>query len=62
MNGTIGVGDPEGTVRVGVFVRNLFDKRYAAVIFPSYFDTGGFSQVLPDNAFRRVGAALEWRF
>lgn len=62
VNGTIGVGDPDGKVRVSVFVRNLFDKRYAAVIFPSYFDTGGFSQILPDNAFRRFGAALEWRF
>jgi iron complex outermembrane receptor protein len=62
VNATLGVGDTDGKVRVSVFVRNLFDKRYAAVIFPSYFDTGGFSQVLPDNAFRRFGAALEWRF
>ena len=43
-------------------VRNLFDKRYAAAIFPGNFSVGQYVQTLPDNAFRRIGGAFEWRF
>ena len=62
VNATLGVATTDDKVRVSVFVRNAFNKRFASLIFPSYFDTGGFSQVLSDNAFRRVGGAIEWRF
>lgn len=62
VNGTVGISDPDDRIRLSLFVRNLFDQRFAAVIFPSYFDTGGTSQILPDTAFRRIGAAVEWRF
>lgn len=62
VNGTLGVADINNKVRVSVFVRNVFDKRYAALIFPSYFDIGGYSQIIPDNAVRRIGGAVEWRF
>lgn len=61
-NLSVGIGDPEDHVRLSVFARNLFDKRFAGVIFPSFFDAGGYSQVLPDAAFRRIGAALDWHF
>lgn len=62
MNATVGIGDAEGRARFSVFVRNLFDKRYAAAIFPGNFSAGQYVQSLPDNAFRRIGAAFEWRF
>jgi iron complex outermembrane receptor protein len=62
VNATIGVGDIGDRARFSVFARNLFDKRYAAAIFPGNFAVGQYIQTLPDNAFRRIGAALEWRF
>lgn len=62
VNATVGIGDADGRARVSVFVRNLFDQRYAAAIFPGNFSAGQYVQSLPDNAFRRIGAAFEWRF
>ena len=62
VNGTIGIGDIGDHARFSVFVRNLFDKRYAAAIFPGNFSVGQYVQTLPDNAFRRIGGAFEWRF
>ncbi|KUR79759.1 TonB-dependent receptor [Novosphingobium sp. FSW06-99] len=62
VNASIGIGDTADHLRLGLFVRNLFDKRFAAQIFSSFFDTGGYSQVLPDAAFRRFGATLDWHF
>ena len=62
VNGTIGIGNVNDNVRVSVFARNLFDKRFASLIFPGYFDFGQTGQILPDNAFRRIGVALDFRF
>ncbi len=62
VNAAIGLADIGDHVRLSVFVRNLFDQRYTAVIFPGNFSVGQYAQSLPDNAFRRFGAALEWRF
>lgn len=62
VNATIGIADIDDRARISVFVRNLFDQRYAAAIFPGNFSAGQYVQSLPDNAFRRIGAALEWRF
>jgi iron complex outermembrane receptor protein len=62
VNGTIGIGDIGDHARFSVFVRNLFDKRYAAAIFPGNFSVGQYVQTLPDSAFRRIGGAFEWRF
>ena len=62
VNATIGIGDISNHARFSVFVRNLFDKRYAAAIFPGNFSVGQYVQTLPDNAFRRIGGAFEWRF
>ena len=62
VNGTIGIGDIGDHARFSVFVRNLFDKRYAAAIFPGNFSAEQYVQTLPDNAFRRIGGAFEWRF
>ena len=46
VNATVGVGDGEGRARVSVFVRNLFDQRYAAAIFPGNFSAGQYVQSL----------------
>lgn len=62
VNGTIGIGDIGDHARFSVFVRNLFDKRYAAATYPGNFSVGQYVQTLPDNAFRRIGGAFEWRF
>lgn len=62
VNAAIGVADIGDHARFSVFVRNLFDKRYAAMIYPGNFSAGIYAQTLPDNAFRRVGAAFEWHF
>ena len=62
LNLSVGVSDPEDQVRFSVFARNLLDKRFAGTIFPTFFDLGGYSQVLPDAAFRRIGVALDFRF
>lgn len=62
VNAAIGLADVGDHARLSVFVRNLFDQRYAAAIFPGNFSAGQYVQSLPDNAFRRFGAALEWRF
>jgi iron complex outermembrane receptor protein len=62
VNAAIGLADIGDHARVSVFVRNLFDKRYAATIFQGNFSVGQYVQSLPDNAFRRFGGAFEWRF
>ncbi|WP_375248969.1 TonB-dependent receptor [Sphingomonas sp.] len=62
VNGTIGIGDIGDRARFSVFVRNLFDQRYAATIYPGNFSAGIYAQTLPDAAFRRIGGAFEWRF
>ena len=62
VNAAIGLADVGDHARVSLFVRNLFDQRYAATIYPGNFSVGQYVQSLPDNAFRRVGAAFEWRF
>jgi iron complex outermembrane receptor protein len=62
VNATVGVARRDDGARLSLFARNLFDKRYAATIYPGNFSVGQYVQSLPDNAFRRVGIALDWRF
>jgi iron complex outermembrane receptor protein len=62
LNLSAGIGGRDDRMKLSVFVHNAFDKRFAGVIFPSFFDVGGYSQVLPDAAFRRIGAAVDVRF
>lgn len=62
VNATIGIADIGDHARFSLFARNLFDKRYASVIYPGNFSAGQYVQSLPDNAFRRFGAAFDWRF
>ncbi len=62
LNMSVGIGDAEGHARFSVFAKNLANKRFAGTIFPTFFDAGGYSQILPDQAYRRIGAALDFRF
>ena len=62
VNAAFGIGDVADRIRVSVFVRNLFDKQYASTIFVGNFAAGQYVQNLPDDAFRRIGAALEFEF
>ena len=62
VNAAIGIADIGDHARFSIFVRNLFDQRYAATIYPGNFSVGEYAQTLPDNAFRRVGGAFEWHF
>ena len=61
LNTSVSIGDDADHVRVGVFAQNLLNQHFA-YIAPTPFDTGGTSNVLPDAAFRRIGASLDWRF
>lgn len=62
LNASIGISDETRAVRFSVFARNLFDKRFATSIGATTFDAGGYSQVLSDQAFRRIGAAIDFSF
>ncbi len=62
LNLSAGIGDVDDRVRLSVFARNALNKRFAAAIARSIFDLGGTTQFLPDQAFRRIGASLDWRF
>ena len=57
-----GVGSLNDSWILGFYVRNALDKRYAVAIFPTYFDVGGYSQVIPQAAYRTLGASLTLRF
>lgn len=57
-----GVGSLNDSWTLGVYVRNALDKRYTVVIFPTFFDIGGYSQVIPQAAYRTLGASLTLRF
>ncbi|MEH3036079.1 MAG: TonB-dependent receptor [Sphingomonas adhaesiva] len=62
VNASIGLGDVADHARVSFWVRNLFDQRYRSRIGQTVFDRGGYVQVIPDAAYRRIGASLDWRF
>ena len=58
-NLNVGIGGDDGRWRASLFVRNLFDKRFASVIFPTFFDVGGYSQILTQDAFRTIGFSID---
>lgn len=62
VNASAGIGDEEGKVRVNLFVRNLFDKHFAATITNTTFDSGGYTTVVSDAAYRRVGVSMDLKF
>ena len=61
LNATLGLGHVDDRWSLSLYGRNLFNRRYAAVIFPTIYDVGGYSQVIPYGAYRSYGAAVAWR-
>jgi iron complex outermembrane receptor protein len=59
---SIGVAALDDRWRFSLFARNLFDKHYVSVIFPTPFDTGGYSQFPNPEAYRTVGVTLDVKF
>lgn len=72
MNAQLGYGAEDGSWRLSVFARNLFDKYYVAGIFTTPFDTGaagqtpqsvrGYSNNPAMDAERTVGVKLDVSF
>ncbi len=68
VNGSLGVQTPGDGVRLSLFVKNLFDKKFANLILASPFDGGGattpagYSQIVSETSRRIVGAAIDVRF
>ncbi len=62
VNLNVGLGSQEGSWRVGVYARNLFDEYYISAIETGIFDTGGLVNVLNPEAQRTVGVSLDVRF
>ena len=58
-----GIGHPDGNWRLGVFARNLLDKRFhASVIGLPFADAGGAVNWLTREGRRTLGASLEAKF
>jgi iron complex outermembrane receptor protein len=59
----VGLGRPDGNWRVGVFARNLLDKRFhASVIGLPFADAGGEVNWLSREGRRTIGASLQAQF
>ena len=61
LNATLALGRVDDRWSLSLYGRNLFDRRYTAVIFPTIYDIGGYSQVIPYGAYRSYGVAVDWR-
>ncbi|WDS35440.1 TonB-dependent receptor [Pseudoxanthomonas sp.] len=63
VNGTVGIGSSDGRWRVGVYARNLFDKRYRAyIISTAVLNPYGLDQQFASDSFRTVGLSLDMKF
>lgn len=62
VNVNVGVGRTDGGWRIGMFVRNLFDKYFISGIEPGAFDLGATTNVLNPEARRTIGVVLDGRF
>ncbi len=59
----VGIGHPEGNWRVGVFARNLTDRRFhTAVIGLPFSDPGGEVNWLAREGRRTIGGSVELKF
>ncbi len=59
---SVGVASNDNRWRFSLFARNLFDRHFVSVIFPTPFDTGGYSQIPSAEAYRTIGLTLEANF
>lgn len=62
-NATLGIGADGGQWRVGLFVRNLFDKRFYAPYSSgtSIINPGGYFRIVSPEAFRSIGATASFK-
>lgn len=59
---SVGIASKDDRWRLAFFARNVFDKHYVSVIFPTPFDRGGYAQIPSAEAYRTVGMTLEANF
>jgi iron complex outermembrane receptor protein len=61
LNGSIGLGSPDGKVKVSIYGRNLLDKLYVARIRAlSFAGAGSYVQTIPSEAQRTIGIKLDY--
>ncbi len=58
LNVNLGIGQNEGKWRVGLYARNLLDKRFYTVFPGGVLNPGGYFRITPVDAFRTVGVSL----
>ncbi|MBR2173516.1 TonB-dependent receptor [Sphingopyxis sp.] len=61
LNGTIGFGAEDGSWRIGIYARNLLDKRFYAPYAAGVINPGGYSKIVMPEAFRTIGGTLSFR-
>lgn len=63
LNAGVGIGRDNGAWRLGLYARNLLDKRFYAP-YPSLtlINAGGYEKIVSPDAFRTVGAKLSLSF
>ncbi len=63
LNASLGIGRDNGAWRLGLYARNLLNKRFYAP-YPSLtlINAGGYEKVVSPDAFRTVGAKLSLNF
>jgi iron complex outermembrane receptor protein len=63
LNANLGIGRDNGAWRLGLYARNLLDKRfYAPYASLSLINAGGYEKIVSPDAFRTVGAKLSLSF
>jgi iron complex outermembrane receptor protein len=62
LNGSIALAAEDGRWRVSVYARNLLDKHFYAPYSAGVINPGGYSMIVPPEAFRTFGVDLSLRF
>jgi len=62
LNGTIGIGAEDGSWRIGIYARNLLDKRFYAPYAAGVINPDGYAKIVMPEAFRTIGGTLSFRF
>jgi iron complex outermembrane receptor protein len=62
LNGTLGFGAEDGGWRIGIYARNLLDKRFYAPYTAGTINPGGYVKIVMPEAFRTIGGTASFRF
>ncbi len=62
LNGTIGIGAEDGSWRIGIYARNLLDKRFYAPYAAGVINPDGYAKIVMPEAFRTIGGTLSFQF